>query len=183
MCNAGTGLNMIQSLVLGLQGTGIVTNAIAANQEAKAYNKYTQAQITSTMENQRYQLRTLKNKYNQETEVINQERQNVYLQNLQSRATAVTSAADNGVEGSSLDSLFLGYERATAVNNYLSDRELRNKGMQLEDDADSLRASALSSINSLQISTNKTASTLLSGLGTTVSKYSESYLRNKYYNK
>lgn len=184
MCNVGTtALNLTQGLGLGLQGLGVITNTFSSVQESKASSKYAQAQISSTMENHREQLRALKTKYNQEVEAVNQERQNVYLQNLQSRATAVTSAAGNGVEGNSLDSLFLGYERATAVNNYLTDRELRYKGMQLEDTADSLRASALSSINGITIPANKTASTLLSGLGTTISKYSDSLLRSNYYKK
>lgn len=181
MCN--TGLNWTQQLGLGLQTVGTIGNTIASAQTAKSYNKYSELQINSTLDNYNYQIKSLKNKYNEEVEASNQERQSVYLENLQNKATAITSAASSGVEGNSLDSLFLGYERATAVNNYITDRELRLKGLQLNDDADALRVNALSSINKIQIPTNKTASTLLSGIGGVISQYSDSYLKSTYLKK
>lgn len=177
------GLTAVQWLGLGGQAVGLGTQTWGTVQEAKAFNKYSQIQINNTLENHRYQLKALKNRYAEDVEATNQQRQAVYLQNLQNKATALTSAAGNGVAGSSIDSLFLGYDRATAVDNYLTDRELRLKGLQLEDDADALRANALSSIYSLQTPTNKTASTLLSGIGGMISQYSDSYLKSNYYKK
>lgn len=181
MCN--TGVNWTQSLGLGLQSVGVIGDTISTIQTAKAYNKYSELQINSTLDNYNSQLRSLKNRYNEEVESSNQERQAVYIQNLQNKATAITSAASSGVEGNSLDSLFLGYERATAVNNYITDKELRLKGLQLNDDADALRANALSSINKIQLPTNKTASTLISGIGNMVSQYSDSYLKSNYFKR
>ena len=177
MCN----INAFQAAGLGLSAAGVIGNTVSSVQEARAYSKYSQAQTNSTLENYRYQTRALKNRYSEEVEAINQNRQSVYLENLQQRATAITRAASSGVEGNSLDSLFLGYERATAVNNYLTDRELRLKGLQLNDDADALRVNALNSVNSQSQYTNKTASTLLSGMGGLLSQYSESYLKSNYF--
>ena len=101
------------------------------------------------------------------------------MQNLQSKATAMTSAAGNGVEGTSLDSLFMGYDRATAINNYMSDRELRLKGLQLDDNVDALRMQAISSLYDITYQPDKTASTLLSGMGDLISTYANNYANTK----
>lgn len=164
-----------------MQAGSAIADFIGSIQQANAYERYQKEQINATLENNRYQLRALKNRYSEEVEALNQQQQQVYLQNLQARARAVTSAAGNGVEGGSLDALFLGYERATAVSKYMTDRELRLKGLQLQDNADALRVQASNAINSLAMNTDSAASTLLSGIGTVLTSYSE--LKGKESNK
>ena len=164
---------------LGMKAGSAIASTISAYQSAKAFKKFQKAQIASILDNNKYQLRALKNRYNEETEAINQERQAVYLQNLQAKATAMTSAAGNGVEGTSLDSLFMGYDRATAINNYMSDKELRLKGLQLDDNVDALRMQAISSLYDITYQPDKTASTLLSGMGDLISTYANNYANTK----
>lgn len=158
---------------LGMQAGASLGDFLGSIYQAKANKRYQVKQINSTLENNRYQLRALKNKYNEEVEATNQQQQQVYLQNLQARARAITSAAGSGVQGNSLDSLFLGYERATAVSKYMTDRELRLKGLQLQDDADALRIQAVNAIHGLTPNVNTSASTLLSGMGNILTSYSQ----------
>lgn len=139
MCNAdliGAGTGLVSSI-----GTGV-----GQIQSANAYNQYVSQQTASTMNNYEYQTRALNNRYMQEAEQIAQQKQATYLDNLQAKATATTSAAGSGVEGSSIDSLLTGYDRATAITNYMLDRQLRMKELQYSDQSEALRASALSSI-------------------------------------
>lgn len=179
--NDNGGLNYIQKSGLGLQTAGVIANAFSSMQEAKAMSEYSIKQTEATLANYTYQTQALKNRYSEELESLAQGKQNTYLENLKAHATALTSAAGNGIEGSSIDSLLIGYERATAINNYLTDKEMRLKGLQVSDDADALRIQAINSLNNQQQYTNKTASTLLTGLGSLVSSYSDSYMKSEYY--
>ena len=162
MCSTA-GLGLMSSAV-SMIGTGI-----SSVQSANAYRSYVNNQTAATMSNYEYQTRALNNQYSQEVEQLAQEKQSTYVQNLQAKATAAASAASSGVEGSSIDSLLTGYDRATAVNNYMIDRQLRMKELQYSDKSDALRMSALSSIygqtsytNSAWGSTLSSASSLLS---------------------
>ncbi|MCD7779670.1 MAG: hypothetical protein LUH05_03235 [Candidatus Gastranaerophilales bacterium] len=165
MCST-TGLNVAS---VATQALGTAASAYGSMQSAKSYRTYVQNQVNSTLDNYRYQSRALNNAYSEEMEQANQENHQAYLANLQSKAAAQASAASSGVEGSSLDSLFAGYDRASAISNYLTERNLRNKGLQYNDNLDSLRTSALSSLYGLSGYTNTTASTLLSGVGSLLS--------------
>lgn len=181
--NNNGGLNYIQKIGIGGQALGTVANVWSSVQSTKAYSNYVEEQTEATLANYDYQTRALKNRYQEEIESLAQGKTNTYLENLKAQATALTSAAGNGVEGSSIDSLLMGYDRATAINNYITDKELRLKGLQLGDDAEALRVQAFNSINNIPKQTNKTASTLLTGLGSLISSYSESYLKSEYYKK
>ena len=139
MCNSA-GIGLVSSL------TDMVGTSISSAQSAKAYSSYVANQTAATMNNYEYQTRALNNKYSQEAEQLAQEKQQTYIENLQAKATAAASAAGSGVEGSSIDSLLTGYDRATAINNYMIDRQLRMKQLQYSDQSDALRISALSSI-------------------------------------
>lgn len=154
---------------LATQALGTASSVYGSVQSAKAYTNYVQNQTEATLDNYRYQSKALNNAYSEETEQANQQNHQAYLSNLQSKAAAQASAASSGVEGSSLDSLFAGYDRASAISNYLTERNLRNKGLQYNDNLDSLRTSALSSLYGLSGYTNTMASTLLSGVGSLLS--------------
>lgn len=179
--NNNGGLNYIQKAGLAAQTAGVLANTWSSVQEAKAMSEYSIKSTEATLANYTYQTRALKNQYNEEIEALAQGQQNTYLENLKAYATALTSAAGNGVEGTSIDDLLTGYERATAIDKYLTDKEMRLKGLQLNDDADVLRINAINSLNNQQQYANKTGSTLLTGLGNLVATYSDSYMKSEYY--
>ena len=172
MCTVGNAIGM------GIQSAGNIANSISGWQQADAYLKYVKNQSNATLENYRYQTKALKNRYYEEVEATNQQQQQVYLQNLKSKAAASASAASNGTSGNSLDNLFMGYDRATAISNYITERELRNKGLQFSDNMDSLRYNAMNSILGLPSYTNTGVSNLLTGtagLFSAISKQKGSY--------
>ena len=69
---------------------------------------------------------------------------------MKAKATAQASAASSGIEGLSIDNLFAGYDRATAVSDYTHARNLQMLGLEYNNQLDTYRNQALSSIYSMQ---------------------------------
>lgn len=162
----------VASLGLGIQGVGVVGNYIAERQTEAVYSKYQAQQTQATLQNYIQQTRAINNRYAEEQEATSGQKQQIYIQNLQSKATAQASAASAGVEGSTINTLFQGYDRATSVSNYTAARNLQMKGFQYSDELEGLKAQAISAINLQQPYTGNPASTLLGGLGGLLSSYS-----------
>lgn len=177
MCNIG-------AIGLGIQGAGVVGNYIAEKQAEVQYSKYQTLQTQATLHNYIQQTKAMNNRYAEEQEAAALQNQQVYIQNLQSKATAEASAASSGVEGSTIDTLFQGYDRATAVSNYVAARNLQIKGLQYSDELEGLKAQAISAINLQQPYTGNPVSTLIGGLGGMLTSYSNMQYKQeqvKYY--
>ena len=180
MCEVTIG----SAIGLGLQGAGIINNFIADRQTSRAYSTYQALQTQSTLTNYLQQTRAVNMRYAQEQEATGLEAEQIYLQNLKAKATAQASAASNGVEGISLDNLYRGYDRASAVSNYVAARNLHWKGLQYNEELESLRTQAISSINAQQPYQSNSASILISGLGGMLTSVANNYERKerlKYY--
>lgn len=181
MCDVGTAISTIG---LGLQGASVIKNYISDKQATSAYSDYQALQTQATISNYIQQTQAINTRYAQEQEASGLNVQQIYLKNLQAKATAQASAAASGVEGSTIDNLFRGYDRASAVSNYVAARNLQMQGMQYNDETESMRISAISSINMQQQYNSTGASTLLSGLGgmmTSYANYDERKERMEYY--
>lgn len=85
-------------------------------------------------------------RYAQEVEAAHQEAQQNYLTNLEQQATAQTSAAGSGVAGISIENLFKGYDQASTLSEYISERNIRNQGLQYNQDYNAIRLRARNSI-------------------------------------
>lgn len=179
MCDVGTA---ISSIGLGLQGAGAIGGFIADRRTASAYKEYQTLQTQAALTNYIQQTQAINTRYSQEQEASGLKAQQIYLENLKAQATAETSAASSGVEGSSIESLFRGYDRATAISNYVSARNLQWQGIQYNEELESLRTQALSTINMEQKYASAGASTLLSGIGGIMTNYSNLDLRRQQYN-
>lgn len=83
----------------------------------------------------------------QEQDSIRFEGQQAALSNKQAQATAEASALENGVSGNSIDSLSRGYERTTAINEFVSGENIHMKDAQKVQNLKELRTKALSYIN------------------------------------
>ena len=175
MCNALAGLG------IGLLGT--ISNSYAAYQQQKAYANYTALTSQAALNNYISQSKQLNLRYAQEQEASSQEAQQVQIENMKAKATAQASAASSGVEGLSIDMLFAGYDRATAVSNYVHGRNLEMLGYEYENQLDTYRIQALSTIYSIpSYSGASSSSILLSGLGGLLSTYSSSTMRSNIVN-
>ena len=115
-----------------------------------------------------------------------EERQQIHIENMQAKATAQASAASSGIEGITIDNLVAGYDRASAVSDYTHARNLEMLGLEYNNQLDSYRINALSSIYSMQPYTGVSAgTTLLSGIGGMMSSYAqtkETHSRLDYFN-
>ena len=166
MCNIG-------AIGLGLQGIGMIGNAYAQKQQTQAYSSYQQLQTQAALNNYIQQSKQLNLRYTQEQEADAEEREQIRIENMKAKATAQASAASSGIEGLTIDNLFAGYERATAVSNYTHARNLQMLGLEYNNQLDAYRVQAINSINTMQqYSGASTASTLLSGVGGLFSSYS-----------
>lgn len=173
MCNIG-------AIGLGLQGIGMLSNTYAQHQEAKAYSEYQQLQTHAALNNYIQQSKQLNLRYAQEQEADAEEREQIRIENMKSKATAQASAASSGIEGLSIENLFAGYERASAVSNYIHSKNLEMLGLEYNNQLDTYRIQALNSINTMQQYRGaSTASTLLSGIGGMFSAYSNNQLKQK----
>ena len=178
MCNlAAAGLIM--------SGAATVFNTIGANQQQKAYANYQQVQSQAALNNYIQQSKQFNLRYAQEQEANAEERQQIHIENMKAKATAEASAASSGIEGITIDNLFAGYNRASAVSDYTHARNLDMLGLEYNNQLDTYRANALSSIYSIAPYTGATgASTLLSGVGGMMSNYAnykETSERTRYY--
>lgn len=170
----------IAAIGLCISALGTVSNAIAANQQSKAYSKYQTLQTQSALNNYIQQSKQLNQRYAQEQEANAEEKQQIQLENMKAKATAQASAATSGIEGLSIDNLFAGYDRATAVSNYTHARNLQMLGLEYNNQLDTYRNQALSTIYSIQPYSGASAgSTLLSGVGGLMSSYSNNKLKQE----
>lgn len=173
MCNIG-------AIGLGLQGLGMMSGAYSQHQQAKAYANYQALQAQAALNNYIQQSKQLNLRYAQEQEANAEEREQIRIENMKAKATAQASAATSGVEGLTIDNLFAGYERATAVSNYTHAKNLEMLGLEYNNQLDMYRVQALNSINTMQQYTGaSTASTLLSGVGGMFSAYSNNKLKQE----
>lgn len=165
MCN-------ISAIGLGIGAIGTITNTIAANQQAKSYASYQSLTSQASLNNYIQQSKQLNLRFAQEQEANSEEKQQIQIENMKAKATAQASAASSGIEGLSIDNLFAGYDRATAVSNYTHARNLQMLGLEYNNQLDTYRNQALSSIYSMQPYTGASAgSTLLSGIGGLMTTY------------
>lgn len=170
----------IAAIGLGLQGVSTVFSAIGSRKQEKAYANAQIANINSALGNFRTNVNLNNTRFSQEQEAAQEQAQQIYLKNLQQKATAQTSAAGSGVAGVSIDNLFRGYDRTTALSNFISERNLRNMGMQYDENYESLRTNAINSIYGTQSYTGANAgSTLLSGFGGILSSRASDSLWSK----
>ena len=175
MCNIG-------AIGLGISAGGLISNYMAANKEAKAYANYQSLQTQSALSNFIQQTQAMNTRYAQEQEAAANHTQEIYIENLQRRATAQASAASSGIAGLSLDSLFQGYDRATAVSNYTAARNLQMKGLQYSNELEGLRVQAINAINLQQQYTSTSSSSLIGGIGGLLSDYSKTQRSNAQFN-
>lgn len=173
-------MGFIAAAGLGLQALGAISNLVAQRQAANDHTQYQALQTQSTINNYIQSLNAIHTRYTQESDATAFQKQEIAIQNMKARATAEASAASNGVEGSSLDMLFEGYDRATAIDNYIASRNLRAKELQSYQEMLGYRASALSSIyNQTPYQSNSTGA-FLSGFGGLLSSYADMKWRQNF---
>ncbi len=175
MCNIG-------AIGLGISAGGLISNYMAASKEAKAYANYQSLQTQSALSNFIQQTQAMNTRYAQEQEATTNHTQEIYIENLQRKATAQASAASSGIAGLSLENLFQGYDRATAVSNYTAARNLQMKGLQYSNELEGLRVQAINAINLQQQYTSTSSSSLIGGIGGLLSDYSKTQKSNAQFN-
>lgn len=180
MCDVG-------AIGLGLSAVGMLGSAYSVSQEQKAYANYQQLQSQSALNNYIQQSKQINLRYSQEQEANAQEREQIRIENMKAKATAQASAASSGIEGITIDNLFAGYNRATAVSNYTHARNLNMLGLEYNNQLDAYRVQALSTIYSMgSYQGASVGSTLLSGVGGMMSQYSKTNFtssRNSFFKK
>ena len=143
MCNT-------QAISLGLSGAEFVTDKFYTYKQDQDYIDYQNERNKNIMTNYVMQTKQLNNNYAAEQASNALQRQQDYLKNLQAKSSAQAAAAAAGINGNSIDNLFKGYDRISAVNNYISARDLQSKGIQYNDRLNNLRYSAAKAINTQQ---------------------------------
>lgn len=162
----------VSAIGLGLQGAGMLSGYAADKSAEQAYGNYQAATTASALANFQEQSNQLNNRYAEEEQASAMQEQQIYIANMKARATAEASAAGSGITGSTIDTLFAGYDRANAVSSFTAAKNLQLKKLSYKDNLASLRAQALSTINMEQQYTSTGASKLLSGAGGILSSYS-----------
>lgn len=176
MCN-------ISAIGLAIGAAGTISNTIAAKQQADAYGTYQSSQTQSALNNYIQQSKQLNTRSAQEQEASSEERYQIQIENMKAKATAEASAASSGIEGITIDNLFAGYDRATAVSNYTHARNLEMLGLEFNNQLDAYRNQALSIIYSMQSYSGATVgSTLLSGIGGLMTTYSNKQMEQERLN-
>lgn len=177
MCNVG-------AIGLGIQGIGVLGNYIASKKEQTAYAEYQTLQTQATLTNYIQQVKSINNRYAEEQQATALEKQEIHIQNMKAKATAQASAASIGIEGITIDNLFKGYDRDSAVSDYVAAKNLEMKGLQYTDELEGMRVKAINAINLQQQYTGNPASTLIGGVGslfTSYANYQSAKLRDDYY--
>lgn len=170
----------ISAIGLGIGAIGTLANTFAAKQQSSAYANYQTLQTQAALNNYIQQSKQINLRYTQEQEANAEERQQIQIENMKAKATAQASAATSGIEGLSIDNLFAGYDRATAVSDYTHARNLQMLGLEYNNQLDTYRNQALSSIYSMQPYTGASAgSTLLSGIGGLMTTYANNKQEQK----
>ena len=149
------------AIQIGMQLYQGLSSNNSAKSLAKLSAENTKLQVNNVIRNFSQQANTNNARYAQEQEAMYQEAQQIYLQNLQSQATAQTSSTGAGVVGTTIDNLFRGYDRASAISNFLSERNLRNLGLQYDDNYEALRVNAINSIYGTQPYLGETSSSIM----------------------
>lgn len=159
---------------LGISTVGAIGNFFSKKQEQYAYAKYQDLQTQAALHNYIEQSKAINNRYAEEQSATAAQKEEIYLKNLQNKATAQASAASSGIQGSSIENLFRGYDRATAISNYTAARNLQMKGLQYNEELDSMRTQAINAVNLQTPYTGGSAgSTLISGIGGLLTDYSK----------
>lgn len=155
--------------VVSILGTvlGGIGSAKAAKKQKEYYNWYKKENEKNVKEDLRNNIALLNLQYQQQAEASSLESQMAWIESEQAQATAEASALENGLGGNSLHSLMQGYERASAINDYTSAKNLEMKGMQTKQEIKSLKAKAQSAIN-LGVPYNLSGGTGFSMTGTTL---------------
>lgn len=174
MCDVST----IGGIGLGIQGISVLGNYLTSRKEQTSYSEYQALQTQATLSNYIQQVKSINNRYYEEAEATALQKQQIQLENMQAKATAQASAASAGIEGISIDNLFRGYDRDSAISDYVAARNLEMKGLQYNDEIDSLRIKAINAINLQESYTGSPASTLIGGIGGMLSSYANYYNRN-----
>ena len=169
----------IAAAQIGIQFAQMLTGASEARKNAKQYLKIVKEQSDFTVKNFKYQANANTTRYMQEAEAIKEQAQQVYLENLAAKSQAEASAASSGVAGNSIDSLFKGYDRAIALNNFMAERNIRNLGLQYDQNWEALRANAVNSIYNISPYTGTPSSSYImqgiSGIFNTAASAANSY--------
>lgn len=177
MCEVG-------AISLGLQGAGMVSGVLADNSAKSSYEDYQAATTAAALANFQQQSNSMNNRYAEEEQASAMQAQQISIANMKAKATAEASAAGSGITGSTIETLFNGYDRATAVSNFTAAKNLQMKKLSYNDNLEGLRAQAISTINTEQRYTSTGASKLLSGAGGILSgygNYQTQQLQNKFY--
>lgn len=157
---------MFDPVSLGIMAAGSIASTLfgasSARKAAKAQANLQIAQIKYALQNFSQQANANNTKYSQEQEAAYEQAQQIYLENLKAKSTAQTSSAGSGVAGNSIENLFKNYDRATALSNFITERNLRNLGWQYDSNYEALRANAINSIYGLQGYTGQSASSIIS---------------------
>lgn len=140
MCN-------VNSVGLGIQGLGFMSDTfynLRASQQADAYQTYKEQAIWDDyVKNSK----ALKNAYSKEQLNNAQERQQLHLQNLQNKSLMQAKIASSGLTGNSISSLYQGYDRAAAYNDYISEKNLYDRGLEYNNRLMNLQYPTLNSLN------------------------------------
>lgn len=165
-----------------VQGAGALSNTYSAIQQEKAYGQYQMAQTQSALSNYIQQSKQVNLRYAQEQEADSEERQQIHIENMKAKATAQASAVSSGIEGITIDNLFAGYNRASAISDYTHARNMHMLGLEYTNQLESYRNQALSTIYSIPAYSGATAgSTLLNSAGGIMSGYSDMKWKQEYY--
>lgn len=168
--------------------SGIGSHSAAKKQE-EYYNWYKKENEKAVKEDLRNNIALTNLQYQQEIEASSLESQQAWLENEQAQATAEASALENGLGGNSLASLMQGYERASAVNDYVAAKNLEMKGMQVKQNIKSLEAKAQSAINlgvpysASSMNGFSMTGSVLGGIGSALSIYSDAQWKASFNNK
>lgn len=156
MCN-------INTVGLGLQAASNLSKVNNAYQHNAMQLEYQSAKNKAILENLAQKTKDLNNSYASDYEANVLKRQENYIKNLQAKASVQARMASKGLDGNSINNMYLGYERANAVNNYLFARDLQLSGLQYGDKLSALRASAVQNLNTEYPYRYSTTSSILSG--------------------
>ena len=162
MCNIG-------AVGLGLQGAGMVGSSIAGMIEDRTNREYSNYRNQLINSNYARQTQQLNNSYAQEQLTNASQRQQAILRNMQLRASAQAKMASLGISGNTIDNLYRGYDRAMAMNDYLSARDLEMKGLAYNDKLGDLGYARLNTFNQYSYQQkrnyqNRVSSTLFKGI-------------------
>ena len=169
MCN-------INTMGLGLRA---VSNMSDANQYNAMQLEYQAAKNKAILENLAQKTKDLNNSYASDYEANVLKRQQDYIKNLQAKASVQASMASKGLAGNSINNMYLGYERANAVNNYLYARDLQLNGLQYGDKLSALRTSAVKSLDTEYPYRKSTTSSIFGGTSGLFSVFRRSQANNQ----